>query len=215
MFSKDSMLKEVNICGKAISYFLFLVSLFLIKSPLFLLFVNALLLFVTKGYHYLFKINLLSLITILLEIVYPQFLWITKTLTLIIYTVLLKKITKAIELRYILETTLYRFQTKKITYKILYMIYFGKYFKNNLMTMLILKDDYCLDSNIKLIKFLVTQAYYKTRNNMQDFMQTYQLRFYNNSKKRTYIEKNSWESWDTNYVVLHIIFLLLACFYGR
>lgn len=215
MFSMDSMLREVNINGKVISYFLILIALLLVKSPLFLIFVNILLLLVTKGYHFLFGINMISLIITIIEIVFSQFLWITKTLILIIYTVLLKKITKTIELRYILENTLYRFQTKKITYKILYIIYFGKYFKNNLKRMLILKDDYHLDNNTKLIKFLIRQSYQKTKNNMQEFMQIYQLRFYNYSKNRTYIEKNNWESWDTNYVMLHIIFILLVCFYGR
>lgn len=215
MFSTDSMLKEVNIFGKVVAYILILIALGIVKAPLFLIFVNIFLFFITKSYPNLFKMNLVSLFITFLTILFPQFLWITKIIILIIYTGLLKKVTETIELRYVLENTLYRFQKKKITYKILYLIYFGKYFRNNLKRMLLLKDDYGLNADSKLIRFLLKQSYQKTKENMQEFMQTYQLRFYNDSNKRTYIEKNSWESWDTNYMMVHVVILLLVFFYGR
>ena len=215
MFSTDSMLKEVNIFGKIIAYILILIALGITRSPLFLIFVNIFLLWITKPYHNLFKMNIISLLITFLTIIFPQFLWITKMIILIIYTGLLKKVTETIELRYVLENTLYRFQKKRVTYKILYLIYFGKYFRNNLKRMLLLKDDYGLREDGKLICFLLKQSYRKTKENMQEFIETYQLRFYNDSKKRTYIEKNNWESWDTNYIMIHIVILVLVFFYGR
>lgn len=215
MFSTDSILKEVNIFGKVVAYILILVSLIVVKSPIFLIFVNIFLLWITKPFCNLLKMNLFNFGVTLFSIFFPQLLWITKIIILIIYTELLKKVTETIELRYILENTLYRFQKKKVTYRILYLIYFGKYFRNNLKRMLLLKDDYGLKKDGKLISFLLEQSYRRTKENMQEFMQTYQLRFYNDSKKRTYIEKKNWESWDTNYMIVHIVVLLLVFFYGR
>ena len=152
----------------------------------------------------------------ILSIFFPQILWITKIGILIIYTVLLKKVTQTVELRYVLESTLYRFQSKKITYKILYAIYFIKYFKKNIERMLVLKDDYSMPLNYKLIKFIIKHAYNKTKNQMEIFIEVNKLRFYNDSKNRTYIEKKeTWESWDTNYLIAHIIIMLLTVFYGR
>lgn len=215
MFSTDSILKEVNIFGKVVAYILILVSLIVVKSPIFLIFVNIFLLWITKPFSNLVKMNLFNFGVTLFGIFFPQLLWITKIIILIIYTELLKKVTETIELRYVLENTFYRFQKKKVTYRILYLIYFEKYFKNNLKKMLLLKDDYGLKKDRRLISFLLQQSYRKTKENMQDFMQTYQLRFYNDSKKRTYIEKNSWETWDTNYIMVHVVILLLVFFYGR
>lgn len=215
MFNTDSIIKEVNILNKEICYLIILLSLLICKDSFFIIFVNLFLLLITKQYPNLFKINIFILLVALLGIIFPQILWITKIGIIIIYTLLLKKVTKAIELRYVLESTLYRFQQKKITYRILSAIYFGKYFKNNLKKMLILKDDYGLEYNINFLFFIFKQSYRKTKDQMKEFMQINKLRFYNDSNQRTYIEKNSWEQWDTNYLVIHIIIFLLTCFYGR
>ena len=215
MFNADSIIKEVNILNKVICYALILLALLLCREPIFIVFVNLFLLLITKQYENLFKTNVLIIFIALISIVFPQILWITKIEILIIYTILLKKVTRAIELRYVLESTLYRFQQKQITYRILYIIYFGKYLKNNLKRLIVLKDDYSLECNIKFIRFIVKQAYRKTKEQMKEFMQINKLRFYNDSKQKTYIEKPTWESWDTNYLIIHIIIILLTCFYGR
>ena len=215
MFNTDSIIKEVNILNKLLCYFIVLISLFIVKEPIFIVLVNLFLLIITKQYPKLLKTNIFNILVSLLAIIFPQILWITKIIIIVIYTILLKKVTKAIELRYVLESTLYRFQQKQITYRILYAIYFGKYFKNNVKRLVILKDDYELKCNIKLIVFIIKQSYNKTKEQMKEFMQINKLRFYNDSKERTYIEKNSWESWDTNYFIIHIIIFLLTCFYGR
>lgn len=215
MFNTDSIIKEVNIITKTISYLMIMLALVLVNEPLFIIFVNVFLVVITKQYPNILKINLISLGMNILNIFYPQFLWITKILILIIYTTLLKKVTKATELRYILESTLYRFQQKQITYKVLYIIYFGKYFKNNIKKLWLLKDDYAIKYNFSFLNFILKQSYRKTKDQMQDFMQMNKLRFYNNSSERTYMEKPSWESWDTNYIIIHTIIFFLACFYGR
>ena len=215
MFNESSIIKEVNVINKFICYILVVICLLVCSKPLFLLFINLFLLLITKQYPNLFKTNIINTITLLISNIFPHFLWITKFLTLVIYTILLKKVTKASELRYILESTLYRFQSKKITYRILYIIYFIKYYKNNIKKMLILKDDYKMNINYKLIKFIIQKAYQKTKIQLNSLMDINKLRFYNYSNVRTYIEKITWESWDTNYLISHIIIFLLTLFYGR
>lgn len=216
MFNNNSIINEVNVINKLVCYLLVVLALIICKQPIFMMFVGLTLLIITRQYRRLFKTNLIVMILSLLAIFFPQILWITKLIILIIYTILLKKVTKTIELRYLLESTLYRFQTKRITYRILYIVYFIKYFKQNIKKMLLLKDDYSMKLNSKLIKFIIKNSYYKTKNQMETFIEVNKLRFYNDSKNKTYIEKKEiWESWDTNYLVFHIIILLLTCFYGR
>ncbi len=215
MFNENSIIKDVNIINKAVSYLIIIISLFICSEPIFMLFINLFLLLITKQYQNLFKTSLINIAIIIISIFFTQFLWITKLLTLVIYTVLLKKVTKSTELRYILESTLYRFQSKKITYRILYVIYFARHYKNNIKKLLILKDDYSMKVDFNFIKFIIKKSYQKTKIELKDLMEINKLRFYNYSKERTYIEKPTWESWDTNYIVSHIIILLITLFYGR
>lgn len=215
MFNDNSIIKEVNIINKVVCYLLVIVCLLVCSQPIFMLFVNLFLLLITKQYENLFKTNIINTGILVLCIFFPQFLWITKILTLVIYTILLKRVTKSTELRYVLESTLYRFQSKMITYRILYVIYFIKYYKNNIKKLLILKDDYGLKINFEFIKFIIRKSYQKTKVELKDLMEVNKLRFYNYSKERTYIEKPTWESWDTNYLVSHLIIFLLTLFYGR
>lgn len=215
MFNENSIIKDVNIINKAVSYLIVIISLFICSEPIFMLFINLFLLLITKQYQNLFKTSIINIVIIILCIFFPHFLWITKILTLVIYTILLKKVTKSTELRYILESTLYRFQSKRITYHILYVIYFTKHYKSNIKKLLILKDDYSMKLDFGFIKFIIQKSYQKTKAELKDLMEINKLRFYNYSKERTYIEKPAWESWDTNYMVSHLIILLLTLFYGR
>lgn len=215
MFSKESIINEVNIINKAICYLVVVLGLIVCSEPIFLLFVNIFLLLITKQYEKLFKINIVNAIILLISIIFPHFLWISKIITLVIYTLLLKKVTKITELRYLLESTLYRFKQKQVTYKILYIMYFFKYFNNNLKQMLFLKEDYGMKLNIKFIWFVIKKSYQKTKDQLNELMKINKLRFYNYSKDRTYIEKTSWESWNNNYLICHVVIVVITFFYGR
>ena len=172
-------------------------------------------LLLTKNYKKLFIFNIVLTGIIALNIFFPHFLWIIKLCFLIIYTLLLKKVTKISELRYVIEVSLYRFKNKRITYKLFYIIYFLKKFNKNIKRMLILKDDYLIKLNPKFLYFILKQSYLKAKNVENDFVVVNSERFYNFSEKRTYIEKIIWEPWDNTYLVSHIIILLLTYFYGR
>lgn len=214
MFNDNSIIKEVNIINKVICYLLVIIALILCKQAIYIMFVSTILLLVTREYTKLFKINILVAVVAILSIFYPQFLWISKIGILVIYTILLKRVTEWTKLRYVLEITLYRFQSKKITYKILYYIDFIKSFKNHFKRMLVLKDDYQIKLDFKFLKFIIKQSYETTKLERNDFLKTYELRFYNNSKSRTYVDKTAWEHWDNNYLFSHILILIITIFYG-
>ncbi len=215
MFNDNSIIKEVNIITKLLCYIIVFISLTICNDCIYLLFVNLFLLTITRQYNKLFKFNLISIFILLLCFYFKHLILIVKLLILVIYTILLKKVTKAVDFRYILESTLYRFNNKKITYHILYIIYFIRYYRKNIKNFSLLKDDYKIDFNFKFLVFIIKKAYKKTKLELEYLMETSKLRFYNFSNKRTYVEKVKWESWDTNYLVCHVIILLLTIFYGR
>ncbi len=214
MFLKNSMIQEVHIFNKVFCYLLVLIALMICRESYFILFVNFFLLLITKQYRNIFSFHLFVILMNILGIFFPQFLWITKLEILIIYTILLKKVTKTVELRYLLEATLYRFQSKKITYRILYLIYFGKYFRKNGEILYDLKKEYGFSNRGYLFNIL-QKAYHKTKIQMKDFLVVNQLRFYNDSKRRTDIEKRKWEPWDSNYLMIHLILFCFVFVYGR
>ena len=215
MFSETSIIKEVNIVNKFICYLIVIISLILIKDPLYLVFVDSIFLLLSKVNKKIFIINILVTVFAVTTLFNPQFLWISKIFFLALYTVLLKRVTDIKDLRYVIESTLYKFNNKQITYKFFYCIYFLKNFKKNFNKLLLLSDDYEMHITPKFIWFIVKQSYNKAKLEKDNFEQINKLRFYNYSNNRTYVEENTWESWDTTYLICYIIILLIVIFYGR
>lgn len=215
MFNDTSIIKEVNILNKVFCYILVLVMLIIGKEPIYVLIVDMFFLLLTKSFRKMFITNILLSILVILNIFYPHFLWIIKILFLVLYTLLLKKVTKLSELRYVIEVTLYRFKNKKITYKLFYCIYFIKSFNKNIKRMLVLKDDYLIKLSPKFLLFIIKESYLKAKASKKEFVVVNSMRFYNYSEKRTYIEKVTWESWDNTYLISHVIIFILTFFYGR
>jgi len=215
MFDDTSIIKEVNILNKVLCYILVLIMLIVGKDPIYILIVDMFFLLLTKSFKKMFITNILLTGLVVLNIFFPHFLWIIKILFLVLYILLLKKVTKLSELRYVIEVTLYRFKNKKITYRLFYFIYFLKNFNNNIKRMLVLKDDYLIKLDFKFLYFIIKESYKKAKAARREFVVINSMRFYNYSEKRTYIEKITWESWDNTYLISHIIILVLTFFYGR
>ena len=215
MFSDTSIIKQVSIITKIMCYLLVLIMMFIVKDPIFILFINIICLLITKKFDKLFKFNIFLLIISIINIFYPHFLWINKLGILVLYTILLLKVTKIIDLKSVLERTLYKSNNKGLTYKLLYYIYFINNFSIHFKRMLLLKDDYGMKVNMSFILFIIKQSYAKAKLCKSDFVELNKIRFYNYSKTRTSIEKNTWESWDTNYLLCHVIILFITIFYGR
>ena len=215
MFSETSIIKEVNIINKVICYLLVIIGLFLIKDPMFIVLTNVILLLLTKNHKNIFIYNIVTTSFSVLTLLTGRGLWFDKVLLLILYTILLSKVTKLRDLRYVLELTMYKFKQKKITYKLFYGIYFLKNYKKHFRKMMLLKDDYSMKLDIKFIWFILKQSFLKAKEEEHSFEDVNKIRFYNYSKDRTYIEKNTWESWDTTYLICYIIILIIVIVYGR
>ena len=215
MFSDTSIIKEVNILSKVMSYILVLIMVFICKDNVFLIFVDIFALIVTKKYNKLFIFNIFVTMLLILNLFYPHFLWIIKLSLLAIYTILVSKVTKIMELRYIIEVTFYGFKNKRITYKLFYIIYFLKTFKRHFKRMLSLRDDYGMKLTPKFLFFITKQSLIKASLRENDFLELNKERFYNYSRTRTYMESLTWESWDTTYLICHMVVVVITMFYGR
>ena len=215
MFSDTSIIKEVNIISKVMSYILVLMMFLICKDNIFLIFVDIFSLIITKKYNNLFKFNIFITVLLILNLFYPHFLWIIKIFLLAIYTILLSKVTKLIELRYVIEMTFYGFKNKKITYRLFYMIYFLKTFKKHFKRMLVLRNDYGLRLTPSFLIFIIKQSFIKASLRKNDFLEINNERFYNYTKTRTYMEQITWESWDTTYLICHMLIVIITIFYGR
>ncbi|HIT21558.1 MAG TPA: hypothetical protein IAB56_01115 [Candidatus Scybalousia intestinigallinarum] len=214
MFKKDSLLYEVNIISKLISSLLVIISLLFLNSTALIVLVSVILCFLSLEFKFISKVGIIGVLLSILATFYPQFLGITKFIIFIEYIMLIKKVTDSSELRYILEVTLYKFQSKKITYHILYIIYFFRYLKKNMKLLDNLREDYAIEKDFFYIRFSLKKALAKTKHEIHDLMEINELRFYNYTSKRTYIERPTWEKWDTNYLLFHIAVLIFAIIYG-
>ena len=214
MFSKDSILYQVNVISKVIGLILTLISIILIKIPSFVVLLSIVMLIISANYKYTFRYSLVNLLVSIIASFYPPLLWISKIMLFINYTIIVKKITKASDLRYVLEVTLYKFQSRKITYHILYIIYYFKYLNRNYKLLGRLKDEYGIKNDWFFVKFRWKKAKSKTKNEMNEFITMNSLRFYNYSSNRTYIEKPTWERWDSHYVIAHVIMFVFIIIYG-
>lgn len=203
MFSKDSILYEVNITTKLLSFIFVLVSVIFCNNIYVLLGLSLILFIISSRFTYLRIFNFLISVLSIVMIFYPQYLWMLKILLLFSYFILFNKTIKLKDLRYLLEISLYRYQSKKVTYTFLYSIYFVIYYKHNLKKLLRLKDNYGFKSTIGSYLFILRMSYKRTKEEIKELIIVNNLRFYNYSKKRTYLEKPKWEIWDTCYFLIH------------
>lgn len=215
MFKSNSIVYDINIICKVISILCMLVTFIILKSQVFLVFLGVFFLVIALEFK---KTAILTMIGILLAILstfIPAIFWIPKIILFIAYLCLVKRITNAAEMRYALEVTLYKFQSKKITFHILYFIYFFKQLRKNMRILDRLRDEYGMARDFFYIRFTLKKAWKKTKYEMKELITMNDLRFYNFSNKRTYVEKPRWESWDTKYLFVHIVLGVLFYIYGR
>lgn len=215
MFSKDSILYQINIFSKVLGIIIFIISLVLLHNTALLVLLGIGLLILSSKYKYLFRYSIFMTLIVILSSFYPQIMWISKILIFINYIVVLSKVTYSKDLRYLLEKTLYKFQNKKITYKVLYLIYILKYMKKNYKILNGLIDEYGLKKDFSMYKFLHEQSYIKAKHEMEETTTMVDLRYYNISKTRTYNDKPTWERWDTKYLIFYVLVLIFIIVYGR
>lgn len=215
MFKSNSIIYDINIVSKAISLIIVVVSLIVLNQPTFLVALGLVSLVISFPFKNTSVISMIAVLFAIITNFVEGILWIPKVILLLVYLLLIKKFTKASELRYLLEVTLYKFQSKQITFKILNMIYFFKQLRRNINIFDRLRDEYGMAKDSFYIRFSFKKAWKKTKYEMKEFIMMNDLRFYSYSKERTYIEKTTWERWDTKYLLFHILILAITIVLGR
>lgn len=214
MFNHKSILYEVNPFLKIGCYIFFLLLVIFIHRPLYVVAFFAITYLLTGADELLQKTSAIGTGISLIMVFYPQLLWITKLGMLILYTMMLIKITNAEHLKYIVEKVFYRFQNKEITYVLTYLINYYKFLKENYQKIDRIRKEYGLEKKPEYQKTILKKARQKAKKEVAEVMTIYQLRFYNLYRTKTYYQKLSWARWDSDYLLGHIALFVTILLLG-
>ena len=214
MFNHKSILYEVNPFLKIGCYIFFLLLVIFIHRSLYVVAFFAITYLLTGADELLQKTSAIGTGISLVTVFYPQLLWITKLGMLILYTMVLIKITNAEHLKYIVEKVFYRFQNKEITYVLTYSINYYKFLKENYQKIDRIRKEYGLEKKPEYQKTILKKARQKAKKEVAEVMTIYQLRFYNLYRTKTYYQKPSWARWDSDYLLGHIALFVTILLLG-
>lgn len=214
MFNHKSILYEVNPFLKIGCYIFFLLLVIFIHRPLYVVAFFAITYLLTGADELLQKTSAIGTGISLITVFYPQLLWITKLGMLILYTMMLIKITNEEHLKYIVEKVFYRFQNKEITYVLTYLINYYKFLKENYQKIDRIRKEYGLEKKPEYQKTILKKARQKAKKEVAEVMTIYQLRFYNLYRTKTYYQKLSWARWDSDYLLGHIALFVTILLLG-
>ena len=214
MFNHKSILYEVNPFLKIGCYIFFLLLVIFIHRPLYVVAFFAITYLLTGADELLQKTSAIGTGISLITVFYPQLLWITKLGMLILYTMMLIKITNEEHLKYIVEKVFYRFQKKEITYVLTYLINYYKFLKENYQKIDRIRKEYGLEKKPEYQKTILKKARQKAKKEVAEVMTIYQLRFYNLYRTKTYYQKLSWARWDSDYLLGHIALFVTILLLG-
>ena len=128
---KHTLLDSVNIFCKAIALYFFTISIIFIQDSVFFMIVSFFFFALLHRHRYTGMMSLIATLISIVAIFYPQLLWISKILILIVYVCLLTRFIHAPMIKYIFEKTFYRFQSRSFTTFIVTIIYFPGLLKKN------------------------------------------------------------------------------------
>lgn len=211
MYRNLDYLKDIHILAKFFSFILFLFSIIFVHNPIFL-FVFAVVFFAFFRNIYTFLCFLLFFI---LAFWFPGFLIIAKAFILLSFIMLNFLTIHFQEVRQFIEYFSYHKKQSRITYLILYICYFGKYYLIYFKEFLSYRKSYGKHVSPTFLKYIIVQSFSKTKMQINSLIGTYRYRFYNFSNKRSYVEKNRIAALDIKYILLFVILFLVVCLWGR
>lgn len=100
---KHTLLDSVNIFCKAIALYFFTISIIFIQDSVFFMIVSFFFFALLHRHRYTGMMSLIATLITIVAIFYPQLLWISKILILIVYVCLLTKFIHAPMIKYIFE----------------------------------------------------------------------------------------------------------------
>ena len=102
---KHTLLNSVNIFCKAIALYFFTISIIFIQDSVFFMIVSFFFFALLHRHRYTGMMSLIATLISIVAIFYPQLLWISKILILIVYVCLMTKFIHAPMIKYIFEKT--------------------------------------------------------------------------------------------------------------
>ncbi len=210
MYRDLTYLKDIHILSKVLALVFSVASICIIQPPL-LLFACLLVFYLFFGNTILFVLEIFFL---LLSSLFSSTILFVKILFLIsVFSVFLKSIDFQ-GIRYFIEFLFYHKRKSKITYFCLYLCYFSKYYILYFKEFISLKKSYGKRFDFSLLKYALVQSLEKTKEQLARFMVSYRYRFYNISRKRTYVEKPQLTSSDLKYALIYVIIFFVIFVYG-
>lgn len=211
----NMILKEVKIETKLIASMLFMLTIFYVQKPISLfltVFVLSILLFLNKKGRYS---SFLALGISILSVFYPQILWISKCLSILLYFLLLSSFVDFIDIRTLLEKSVYKFKNKKLIMNALYVLYWIRNMKINVKKEMSNLKYANVKSLVHDLKQMISRTLRKTKVEVKKIMSTYQMRLYHQYTEKTYLEESNFEKWDVNYLTFHIAILIIFSIFRR
>lgn len=214
MFKKNSMLYSVNTIAKLLGLILFFIALIQMQASWFLLLFSLGTVWLCLSFAHLKYWTILGFVCFFFGILFPWMIGLGKWIQFTTYLILLVKITHIDGIRYFLEKSFYKKQNSALTRYLLDFTYYLKFVRENFTEYIALKDRYGFPLDARFLWWGWKLSWKRAKGQLRGGSELYQIRFYNILKERTYVEKPSWENWDSVYVLLHGLFLGLVLWIG-
>lgn len=215
MYNDKIILNDVNSINKIICFVLFCSLIIFIQNPLLLLVFDVIFLLLTYEYKYLKYFSYGMIMIGILTVCFPPILWINKLACIILYGALVLKIMRLEQVKYLIELTCYSLQSSIITTRLTSFIYKMRLTKNNYQRIDSIRKSYGQEKNLKFVINTLKKSYHSSKQDAKEIVLIHKLRFYNLYPIRTYMSKPTWEKWDTDYLMIHLLILIIGIIIGR
>lgn len=215
MYNKESVIFDINMITKLISYILFII-LDIINNNIFLfLLIEIIILIEARKEKWFLNFNKISVIFFLICLFLPELLIIPKILIIVSYTYLLTKVVNINQLRYLIEISFYKYKNNKLTKLFLSIMYYFKYIKVYIKKYINIQKEHGFHYEYNHILYTIKKANQLASNKIKKLIQINEIRFYNYHNKKTYLEEIEFEFWDYIYLIIHFLLLIIAVFTRR
>ena len=206
-----SYLRDFNIVAKLLSFFIFILGLFFLKSKILFVIVIGFFLWFFKSIPFF----LVETFVFFLSFLFPFFMVLLKLILSIQSIFFLVMIVRMEEVRILIEKVTYRFHSSRFCLMMLSFAYFCRLFCYQFLDF---KKIYLMQGkrlDLKKYIFILIKSYEKTIVQLKKVIMTYEYRFYHVLENRTYLEDLTLTSSDVKYILLHVILFFFVFVYGR
>lgn len=215
MWNKLGNINDLSLLAKVLCFILFLVTIIFITNiyiigAIVLLFIILSIIIKNK---ILFVSTLVTIIIYILSFTSINTLLYLKIALVLNHIILILVLTKKEDLKAIYHNVFYR--PKDFKHVVIYLreLYFKDKYRKNMQVLKEVSDNMGLDKNTTYYRNLSAKVTDKTNKDINELIEINYLRFFSVPKKRQKLEKKEWLEIDNTFLVIHILFLVLAIIY--